>query len=204
MSSLEIPVGLDQNALRSAIADEYTQVATAPDQGFHFHTGRKLAGLLDYDNAWIDRVPESSVESFAGTGNPFRMGQLKDGEQVLDVGSGAGMDSLIAGQMVGPGGHVTGVDMTDAMLARARTSAEESGAGNVEFVNGDATELPPADNSIDVVISNGVFNLVPAKARALQEMYRVLKPGGRLQIADIVVSRAVPFEAKEDIDLWTG
>jgi arsenite methyltransferase len=132
------------------------------------------------------------------------MGRLKDGEQVLDAGSGAGMDSLIANHMVGSSGHVTGVDMTDAILARARSSAAESGATNVEFVKGDATELPPADNSIDVVISNGVFNLVPAKAKAVQEWFRVLKPGGRLQIADIVVNRAVPFEAKEDIDLWTG
>ncbi|MCH9009625.1 MAG: methyltransferase domain-containing protein [Chloroflexi bacterium] len=106
--------------------------------------------------------------------------------------------------MVGSGGHVTGVDMTDAMLDKARSSAEEMGATNVEFMYGVADALPVPENSFDVVISNGVFNLVPAKARALQEMYRVLKPGGRLQIADILVSRAVPFEAKEDIDLWTG
>ena len=201
---MQIPAGLDREALRSAIAEEYTEVSTAPAQGFHFHTGRPLARLLRYEDSWIDRVPESSVESFAGTGNPFPMGELNDGERVLDVGSGAGMDSLIAGHMVGSGGHVTGVDMTDAMLARARSSAAEIGATNVEFVHGVAEALPSPDDPIDVVISNGVFNLVPAKAKALQEMYRVLKPGGRLQMADILVSRAVPFEAKEDIDLWTG
>ena len=160
--------------------------------------------MLKYEDAWIDQIPESSIESFAGTGNPFLMDVLKPGEQVLDVGSGAGLDSLIASQMVEPTGSVTGVDMTDAMLAKARSSAIEMGATNVEFVQGDAETLPPTDDSIDVVISNGVFNLVPGKVRVLQEMFRVLKPGGRLQIADIVVSKAVPSEAKTDIDLWTG
>ena len=204
MSSLDIPAELDRAALKTAIADEYTQVATDPDQGFHFHTGMKLARLLDYDETLLDHVPESSIKSFAGTGNPFSMGRLNKGERVLDVGSGAGMDSLIASQMVGPEGHVTGIDMTDAMIARARSSATRAGATNVEFMNADATDLPLPDHSVDGVISNGVFNLVPAKASALHEMYRVLKPGGRLQIADILVDRAVPFEAKEDIDLWTG
>ena len=117
---------------------------------------------------------------------------------------GCGVLVNMAGQAVGPRGRVVGIDMTDAMLARARSSAAETGATNVEFVHGVAEALPSPDDSIDVVISNGVFNLVPAKAKALQEMYRVLKPGGRLQMADILVSRAVSFEAKEDIDLWTG
>ena len=204
MSSVEIPASLDRDELKSAIAEEYRQVASSPDQGFHFHTGRKLAGLLKYDEALLDPVPESTIESFAGTGNPFLMGHLNAGEQVLDVGSGAGLDSLIAGGMVGPEGHVTGVDMTEAMLEKAQASAAEMGAANVEFVQGDAESLPPSDNTIDVVISNGVFNLVPAKPKVLQEMFRVPKPDGRLQVADIVVSRAVPLEAKEDINLWTG
>lgn len=204
MSSVEIPAGLDRAVLKAAIAEEYRQVATSPEQGFHFHTGRKLAGLLKYDDAWLSQIPESSIESFAGTGNPFLMGELKPGEQVLDVGSGAGLDSLIASRMVGPAGHVTGIDMTDAMLERARSSASEMGTTNVEFAKGEADSLSPADGTIDVVISNGVFNLVPGKAKVLQEMLRVLRPGGRLQIADIVVSKEVPTEAKVDIDLWTG
>lgn len=204
MRSTELPETLDREELRDAISEEYAQVATTPDKGFHFHTGRKLARLLKYQEEWIEFVPEHSVESFAGTGNPFAMGRLNPGEEVLDVGSGAGFDSLIASHMVGSEGHVTGIDMTEAMVAKAKLSAKEAGATNVEFSLGDAEHLPPADGSIDVVISNGVFNLVPAKANVVKEWFRVLKPGGRLQIADIVVSKAVPFAAKDDIDLWTG
>jgi arsenite methyltransferase len=204
MRSTQIPESLDREELRDAISAEYAEVATSPDKGFHFHTGRKLARLLKYHEEWIENVPESSVESFAGTGNPFAMGRLHAGEQVMDVGCGAGFDSLIAAHMVGSEGRVTGIDMTEAMVAKAKKSAEEVGADNVEFLIADAEHLPPHDGTIDVVISNGVFNLVPAKFAVAEEWFRVLKPGGRLQIADIIVSRAVPFEAKEDIDLWTG
>jgi arsenite methyltransferase len=204
MRSTEIPESLDRDELRDAISQEYAEVATSPEKGFHFHTGRKLAHLLKYQEEWIEMVPEASVESFAGTGNPFAMGKLNADEQVLDVGSGAGFDSLIAAHMVGSEGHVTGIDMTDAMVTKAKSSAKEAGASNIDFMVGDAEHLPPADGSIDVIISNGVFNLVPAKASVVQEWFRVLKPGGRLQIADITVAKAVPFAAKEDIDLWTG
>ena len=179
-------------------------MATNPEQGFHFHTGRPLAKLLSYDDAWLEAIPNSTIDSFAGTGNPFRVDQIQSGEQILDVGCGAGMDSLIASTLVGSSGHVTGIDMTEAMLAKAKVSAIEMGAQNVEFHIGDAENLPADEESVDVVISNGVFNLVPAKAAALKEMHRVLRPGGRLQIADIIVSKEVPFAAKDDIDLWTG
>ncbi len=149
-------------------------------------------------------MPAASIASFAGTGNPFHIGELQPGERVVDVGCGAGIDSLIAAAMVGPHGEVIGVDMTPAMLARARQSAAEAQVANVEFREGFGEALPIADGWADVVISNGVLNLMPDKLKALQEMARVLKVGGRLQIGDILVQKPVPASAKRDIDLWTG
>jgi len=195
---------LDLGHLRQAIQEEYTAVARDPGRGYHFHTGRPLASMLGYDNDWLEGLPEGSIASFAGTGNPFRIGQLRPGERVVDVGSGAGIDSLIAAKMVGPSGQVIGVDMTPAMLEMARKSASEARAGYVEFREGLAESLPVPDGWADVVISNGVLNLLPDKLAALQEMARVLKPGGRLQIGDILVQQAVPADAKQQIDLWTG
>ncbi|HET9985882.1 MAG TPA: methyltransferase domain-containing protein [Longimicrobiales bacterium] len=196
--------GLDLGALRRAIREEYEVVALEPGRGFHFHTGRPLAHLLGYRDEWLAGVPEASIESFAGTGNPFRPGALQPGERVVDVGSGAGIDSLIAARMVAPDGDVVGVDMTPAMLEKARRSAAEAGVGNVEFRGGYAEALPVEDGWADVVISNGVLNLMPDKAAALSEMARVLRPGGRLQIGDILVQTPVPESAKRKIDLWTG
>jgi ubiquinone/menaquinone biosynthesis C-methylase UbiE len=190
--------------LREAIQQEYDLVAREPERGFHFHTGRPLARMLDYDDAWLEDVPESTIASFAGTGNPFRLGVLGQREHVVDVGSGAGLDSLIASQMVGADGHVIGVDMTPAMLARARQGAADLPLQNVEFRDGYAEALPVPDGWADVVISNGVLNLAPDKAAALGEMHRALKPGGRLQIADILVQKPMPASAKRKIDLWTG
>ena len=195
---------LDLDELHRAIQDEYAAVALDPGRGFHFHTGRPLARLLGYADDWLSGIPDASVESFAGTGNPFSLGALRSGEQVIDVGCGAGLDSLIAATMVGPAGHVIGVDMTDAMLAKARHSAAEAGVSTVEFRQGYAEALPVPDGWADVVISNGVLNLMPDKLTALQEMARVLKPTGRLQIGDILVHKPVPEEAKRQIDLWTG
>ena len=196
--------GVDIDALRCAIRDEYAAVAETPEQGFHFHTGRPLARMLGYEDAWLDGIAPSSIASFAGTGNPFGLGILAEGEHVVDVGSGSGMDSLIAGRMVGPTGAVVGVDMTPEMLRKARRGAAASGLSHVAFRSGYAEALPVQDGWADVVISNGVLNLVPDKVVALREMGRVLKPGGRLQIADILVESAVPDEAKRDIDLWKG
>jgi arsenite methyltransferase len=198
------PQDLDISVLRAAIQQEYDLVAREPERGFHFHTGRPLARMLDYDDAWLDGIPEETIASFAGTGNPFRLGVLAQGEHVVDVGSGAGLDSLIASRMVGPDGYVIGVDMTPAMLARARQSAAVSALQNVEFRDGYAETLPVPNEWADVVISNGVLNLAPDKAAALGEMQRTLKPGGRLQIADILVQKPVPASAKRKIDLWTG
>ena len=195
---------LDVNELREAIREEYEAVATRPEQGFHFHTGRPLAGMLGYDDDWLEGIPEASIESFAGTGNPFSLGEIKPGERVVDVGSGAGIDSLIAAKMVGPEGNVVGVDMTPAMLKKAQQAAAASGQINVEFREGFGEALPVSDGWADVVISNGVLNLMPDKLAGLQEMARVLKPTGRLQIGDILVQKAVPESGKRQIDLWTG
>ncbi len=195
---------LDVKKLRDEISAKYCQVATSPDQEFHFHHGRYLATLLDYPDELLDNLPSSVVESFAGTGNPFNLGPINEGEQVLDVGCGAGFDTLIAAMKVGSGGHVIGVDMTPEMLEKARRNALSLGVSNAEFREGLAEDLPVEDGSVDVVISNGVINLCPDKKAVYRELYRVLKPGGRLMIADIIVQRAVPEEAKANIDLWTG
>lgn len=195
---------LNLEELRTAIREEYEAVALEPERGFHFHTGRSLARMLGYADEWLVGIPEGSIESFAGTGNPFSLGELRPGAHVVDVGSGAGIDSLIAARMVGPDGRVIGVDMTPAMLEKARQSAAATGLPNVEFRHGYAEALPVPDGWADVVISNGVLNLMPEKGAALGEMARALKPGGRLQIGDILVQKAVPENAKRKIDLWTG
>lgn len=195
---------LDWETLRSAVQQEYATVAQFPDKGFHFHTGRPLAARLGYDPKLLDGIPETSIESFAGTGNPFSLGPLKSGERVVDVGCGAGIDSLIAARMVGPRGLVIGVDMTPAMLERARASARAANVANVEFKHGFGEELPVADGWADVVISNGVVNLMPDKRVAFAELARALRPGGRVQIADILVQKPVPQSAKDRIELWTG
>jgi SAM-dependent methyltransferase len=195
---------LSLGELRLEIQREYTAVAREPNKGYHFHTGRPLARMLGYPDEWLEGIPESSIESFAGTGNPFSLGEIQAGEQVVDVGCGAGIDSLIAARMVGASGRVIGVDMTPAMLAKARRSAVEAQVSHVEFREGYAESLPILDGWADVVISNGVLNLAPDKAVALKEMARVLKPGGRLQIGDILVQKAAPDSARRKIELWTG
>jgi SAM-dependent methyltransferase len=204
MNDPATPSTLDQDALRVAIRQEYEEVARNPRKGFHFHTGRPLAGILGYDETLLRGVPEASIESFAGTGNPFRLGELRSGDNVVEVGCGAGMDALIAARSVGPTGSVIAIDMTPAMLEKARASGERAGLENVEFRLGYGESLPVDDGWADVVISNGVLNLMPDKIAATREMARVLKPGGRLQVADILVTKPVSAKAKERIDLWTG
>lgn len=198
------PNTLDVDQLRAAIQDEYTEVAACPWKGFHFHTGRFLADRLGYPAEQVAALPDPVVESFAGVGNPFTWGNLAAGERVLDVGSGAGFDALLAARMVGESGQVIGVDMTPTMLTKARDNARLLERDNIEFRDGLLEALPIDDDSVDVVISNGVINLCPDKAAVLAEAHRVLKPGGRLQIADIVVGKVVPNDAKVDIALWTG
>ena len=198
------PIEVDLTELRQAIQAEYAEVALHPTKGFHFHTGRPLARMLGYDDAWLEGIPEGAIESFAGTGNPFSLGLLRPGERVVDIGSGAGIDSLIAARMVGPAGQVIGVDMTPEMLAKARHNAAATGLANVDFREGYGEALPVPDASADVIISNGVLNLFPDKLAGLREMARVLKPGGRLQVGDILVQKSVGEKGRRDIDLWKG
>jgi len=204
MTAPSVPVApnVDREVLREAIQEEYEAVAREPERGFHFHTGRPLAQILGYRSEWLDGLPEGSIESFAGTGNPFSLGALAVGERVVDIGCGAGIDSLIAAGMVGPEGAVIGIDMTPSMLEKAQAGVGD--LDHVEFRLGFGEELPVPDGWADVIISNGVVNLMPDKQEVFAEMARVLKPGGRIQIGDILVDRPVPENAKEKIELWTG
>lgn len=199
-----LPSVIDIDELRNNVKSKYSEVATAPETGFHFHTGRPLAAMLSYTAEDLEGLSESAIESFAGTGNPFIWGRLRTGESVVDIGSGAGFDSLQAARQVGPGGSVIGVDMTQAMVDKATAGAKTMGLANTEFRFGYAEALPVEDGIADVVISNGVINLCPDKMAPMKEIFRVLKPGGRIQIGDIIVHVEVPQEAKDDIDLWSG
>ena len=200
---MAVEVEIDVELLKSEIKKTYASVSEQPQTEFIFPTGRAWAEDLDYPDELVN-VPEAAVESFAGVANPWTMGRLNEGERVLDLGSGAGTDSLIASQMVGSGGSVTGIDMTPAMLEKARGAAAEMGATNVEFVESEAEQLPFADGMFDVVISNGVIDLIPDKDAVFAELYRVLTPGGRLQIADVTIQNPVSAEGRRNIDLWTG
>ncbi len=197
-------VPVDVGALRAEVRAKYRAVAAAPEAGYHFHTGRRLATMLGYDDAVVASLPDVAVESFAGVGNPFSIRPLVEGEHVVDVGSGAGFDSFVAAQAVGPDGAVIGVDMTTEMLAKARATSARLGLDHVEFREGLAEELPVDDGWADVVIANGVINLCADKRTVFAELHRVLRPGGVLQFADIANGRPVPPEAMRDIDLWTG
>lgn len=199
------PVDLDTVRLRNEIRSIYSRVASEPDGEFHFHRGAEYAAtFLRYDRQALARIPRLAVESFAGVGNPLRMDSVAAGSTVVDIGAGAGMDLLLAANIVGPRGRAIGVDMTDAMLRKAEAAAAEAGLSNVEMRRGDALELPVESDFADVVISNGVLNLAPDKRRAFSEVLRVLRPGGRFLYADIVVASELPESIRGDIDLWSG
>jgi arsenite methyltransferase len=200
---MAVDVEIDVEVLKSEIKKTYASVSEEPEKDFIFPTGRAWAEDLDYPDE-LANVPESAVESFAGVANPWAMGRLAPGERVLDLGSGAGTDSLIAAQMVGKQGHVTGIDMTQEMLAKAQAAAAEMRAANVKFVEGEAERLLFPDASFDVVISNGVIDLIPDKDAVFTELYRVLTPGGRIQVADVTIQNPVSAEGRRNIDLWTG
>jgi SAM-dependent methyltransferase len=203
--AINCPIDLNIAVLRREIATIYERVASEPAGEFHFHRGPAYAAeFLGYDAGELSALPPDCTASFAGIGNPLAIARIHTGDTVLDIGCGAGMDLLLAARRAGPDGRAIGVDMIDAMVARARKSAVESGLLQVEVRKGDATYLPVADNSIDVIISNGVLNLVPEKERGFAEIVRVLKPGGRLHLADIVLDAELPEDARRNIDLWTG
>jgi arsenite methyltransferase len=203
--ALTCPVDLDSIRLRREVQDMYSRVAVAPDGSFHFHRGSEYAiRWLGYDAAELSALPAEVTKAFAGIGNPHAIARLAAGLCVLDVGSGAGTDLLLAARHVGPSGRAIGVDMTADMRERARAGARQCDLRHVDVLEGDATHLPVDDASVDVVISNGVLNLVPEKDRAFAEIARVLRPGGRLQIADIVTGVELSEAIRRDVDLWTG
>jgi SAM-dependent methyltransferase len=200
---MAVDVPIDVGLLKSEIKKTYASVSEQPEKDFSFPTGRAWAEDLGYPEE-LAHIPQTAVESFAGVANPWELGMLSLGEHVLDLGCGAGTDTLVAAQMVGPGGSVTGIDMTPEMLAKARGSADQMGAKNVEFVAGEAESLPFPDDSFDVIISNGVIDLIPDKDAVFSELFRVLRPGGRIQVADVTIQQPVSEEGKRNIDLWTG
>lgn len=195
---------VDVDALREEVRKKYREVADSPTSDFHFHTGREHALRMGYPESPLDQLPEEAAEAFAGVANPFHWGLPLEGEKVVDLGSGAGMDSFIAALSVGPTGYVIGVDMTSEMVERATKLARQLNLENVEFREGLIEKLPIEDGWADVVISNGVINLCPDKLGVYGEIRRILKPGGRMTIADICVEKPVPAGALKDIDLWTG
>jgi SAM-dependent methyltransferase len=197
-------LAVDPEQLRAQVQEKYREVAVAPNATYHFHTGRVAAARCGYDAAIVDALPDQAVESFAGVANPFALRTLEPGERVVDAGSGAGFDSFVAAHQIGPSGRVVGIDMTAEMLSKARETAAALGATNIEFREGLLEAMPVEDGWADVVISNGVINLCPEKRAVFAEVLRVLRPGGRLQFADIANGRPVPPEALRDVDLWTG
>lgn len=203
--AVSCPIDFDVKSLRSEVQAMYSRVATSPGGEFHFHRGPQYAAAkLGYDAAELAALPLSVTSSFAGVGNPHAVDRIPAGATVIDIGCGAGTDLLLAARRVGANGRAIGIDMTEAMRDRAMQGASECGLDHVEVCSGDATRLPADDRSVDVAISNGVINLVPEKERAIAEIARVLKPGGRVQIADIIIGEVLPDSALRDIDLWTG
>ena len=202
MSKLDIPVDVD--VLREEIQKTYTEVSTDVERDFIFPTGRAWARELGYPEPELTFVPEATVASFAGVANHWLLGRVEPGSVVLDLGCGAGTDLLIAAQMSGPEGRVIGVDMTSSMLEQAHASAHAMGLDHVELHESLIEHLPLDDASVDVVISNGVIDLVPDKDAVFDEIDRVLRPGGRLQFADVVIHHEVSEDARARIDLWTG
>lgn len=207
MVNQEVVAGVspvDPDALREEVKAKYREVAVDPHGEFHFHTGRPLARRLGYDDAIVGSLPDAAVESFAGVANPFSLRPLAQGEKVVDIGSGGGFDCFVAAQQVGADGRVVGIDMTEEMLDKSRQTASDMGFDHVEFREGLIEGMPIEDGWADVVISNGVINLCPDKVQVFAEIYRVLKPDGRLQYGDIANGNPVPEAAVADIDLWTA
>lgn len=191
-----------RDVILAAVRDMYSELARSPDRAFHFPHGRPACEFEGYPEELLDRVPEEAVASFAGVGCPFRADAIREGDAVLDVGSGSGTDALIAASLVGPEGEVAGLDLTPAMRVRLRENAERMGADHVRALDGNAESIPLPDASVDVVTTNGVLNLVPDKPAAAEEIHRVLRPGGRLQVADIVLAEEPSDACRREPELW--
>jgi SAM-dependent methyltransferase len=196
-----------QESLEAVLKDEilrmYQDVADHPDGQFHFHHGREAAELFDYDPAWLDRAPTGAVASFAGVGNPHLRSAIQPGETVLDLGSGAGLDAIIASWATGPSGKVIGVDLNPSMCLRAEAHATATGS-RMECRQGRMEDIPLPDRAVDVAISNGVINLSFRKRKVIQELFRVLKPGGRISVTDIVSAKQLSQSIVNDPKLWAS
>ncbi|MFB3150962.1 MAG: methyltransferase domain-containing protein [Alphaproteobacteria bacterium] len=195
---------VDADVLREEVKAKYREVAVNPHAEYHFHTGRPLAKRLGYDDTMVGAMPDAAVESFSGVGNPFSLRSLDKGERVIDLGSGGGFDCFVAARQVEASGRVVGIDMTEEMLGKSRSTARDMGLDNVEFRDGLIEEMPVEDGWSDVVISNGVINLCADKKKVFSEIGRVLRPGGALQFADIANGKPIPEEALRNVDLWTA
>ncbi len=194
----------DRKKIEEGIRGKYSRVAVNPEGLFSYPTGRAGLEALKYDPDIIETLPESVLDSFCGVGNPFSVGEIHEGESILDVGCGAGVDTMVAAIMVGPSGKVVGIDMSSDMVERARQNLSRTNLKNVSFLESSGEDLTLPDEDFDVVISSGVFNLIPDKLKALKEVFRVMKPGGRLMMADQVLTGHLSGDVKARIDTWAG
>jgi len=194
----------DRKRIRNGIQQKYTKVARSPEGNFRYPTGRAGLEAQKYNHEFLRVLPEDVLSSYCGVGNPFRLGPIDEGNAVLDIGCGTGVNSIIAAMIAGPTGRVVGIDMVSEMLEKAKQNLSKTSLNNIEFHEYSAEELPFPDKSFDVVISNGVFNLIPDKLKALSEVYRVLKTNGKIMIADQILTDESPSDIKSMVDKWAG
>lgn len=195
-------LGYSRDQIFAAVKAMYTAVADMPTSEFHFPVGVSACQLLGYPPEHLEGLPEAVVESFAGVGYPFRANVIRRSDTVLDIGAGTGADTLIASRMAGTDGHAIALDLTPAMTRKLGYVVEQAGVSNVSVIQGSAENLPLGDAVVDCITSNGALNLIPAKRRAVREMFRVLRPGGRIQMADVVIKRPVTVDCSDDPRLW--